>query len=226
MAVPPTVPIVDEAALFEVTMLIWPVVLMEACRSFAASAVLSSFSVEICPAPVPKVMLVAVVPLVVVGVIVSVWPWSDGGVRLVVVAATAVRPSFVSVAARPPITRGCVVPVLRTRSVPPLTVEGVVAPVMLSIAVSKSPTVAVLRSSVSPVALNVLPPPLANVIVLPSIVRLSVVAMAEVNAVSLAVVAVAPATAVPVTVLLAGGPSRLFAVAPGMAAEVTLDLVR
>ena len=39
-AVPPIVPIVDEAASFEVTMLIWPVVLMEACRSFAASAVL------------------------------------------------------------------------------------------------------------------------------------------------------------------------------------------
>ena len=45
-AVPPIVPIVDDAASFEVTMLIWPVVLIVACRLFAASAELSSFSVE------------------------------------------------------------------------------------------------------------------------------------------------------------------------------------
>src|SRR5580692_876477 len=62
VAVPPIVPIVDEAALFEVTMLIAPVVLIVACRLFAANAVLSALSVEIWPAPVPKVMLVAVPP--------------------------------------------------------------------------------------------------------------------------------------------------------------------
>ena len=77
-------PIVDEAASFDVTMLISPVVLMPACRLFAASAVLSWLSVEIWPAPVPKVMLVAVPPPV--APIVSVWPLSAGGVTLVVPA--------------------------------------------------------------------------------------------------------------------------------------------
>ena len=62
VAVPPIVPIVEEAASLVVTMLILPVESMLACRLFAASAVLSSLSVEICPAPVPKVMLVAVPP--------------------------------------------------------------------------------------------------------------------------------------------------------------------
>ena len=44
-----------------------------ACRLFAASAVLSSLSVETWPEPVPKVMLVAVPP-VLVAPIVSVSP--------------------------------------------------------------------------------------------------------------------------------------------------------
>ena len=65
-------------------MLIWPVVLMLACRLFAASAVLSWLSVEICPAPVPKVMLVAVPPPV--AAMVSVSPLSAGAPRLVVPA--------------------------------------------------------------------------------------------------------------------------------------------
>src|ERR1700733_768717 len=55
-------PIVDEAALLLVVMLIWPVVLMLACRLFAANAVLSWLRLEIWPAPVPNVMFVAVPP--------------------------------------------------------------------------------------------------------------------------------------------------------------------
>ena len=61
-AVPPIVPIVDEAASLVVVMVIAPVVSMLACRLFAANAVLSSLSVETWPLPVPKVMLVAVPP--------------------------------------------------------------------------------------------------------------------------------------------------------------------
>ena len=59
---PVSAPIVDEAALLVVVMLIWPVVLMLACRLFAANAVLSWLSVETWPAPVPNVMLVGVPP--------------------------------------------------------------------------------------------------------------------------------------------------------------------
>ena len=40
----------------------WPVVLIVACKLFAAKAELSWFSVETCPEPVPKVMEVAVPP--------------------------------------------------------------------------------------------------------------------------------------------------------------------
>ena len=216
---PPIVPIVDEAASFVVTMLILPVVSMLACRLFAASAVLSSLRVETCPAPVPKVMLVAVPPPV--APIVSVSPLSAGGVSCVV---PAVRPRAVSVPALPPITSGVVVPVLRVSLVAP-SVEATVAPVMVSTAASRSPTVALVRSSDPPFAVTVLPPELVNEIVLPSIVRLSEVVMAVVNALSLVVVAVAPAMAVPVTVLLLPGPSRLVAVAPVMAVDVTLDFV-
>src|SRR3984885_8792370 len=140
VAVPPIVPIVDDAALFEVTMLIWPVVLMLACKLFAASAVLSALSVEICPGPVPKVMLVAVPPPV--APIVSVSPLNGGGVRLVVVAERPKDPS----ALVPPaaMTRFCDVPVFRTSWPVPLTVEAVVAPVMPSIAESTVCTVSVL----------------------------------------------------------------------------------
>ena len=72
-AVPPIVPIVDEAASLDVTMLIAPVEeLIVACRLLAASAVLSWLSDETCPEAVPKVMLVAVPPPV--APIVSVSP--------------------------------------------------------------------------------------------------------------------------------------------------------
>src|SRR5216684_502748 len=62
VADPPKLPIVEEAASFDATMLMTPVVLIVACRLFAASAALSAFRFEICPGPVPKVMLVGVPP--------------------------------------------------------------------------------------------------------------------------------------------------------------------
>ena len=78
---PLIVPIVEDAASFEVVMLILPVVeSIVACRLFAASAVLSWLSVETWPAPVPKVMLVAVPPPV--AAMVSVSPLSGGGVTV------------------------------------------------------------------------------------------------------------------------------------------------
>ena len=91
VADPPNVPIVEEAASFDVMMLRTPVVLMVACRLFAASAELSAFRVEICPGPVPKVMLVGVPPPV--APIDSVSPASCGWPTLVV---AAVRPSLPS----------------------------------------------------------------------------------------------------------------------------------
>ena len=96
---------------------------------------------------------------------------------------------------------------------------------MVSTAASRSPTVALVRSSDPPDEVTVLPPEFVNEIVLPSIVRLSAVVMAVVNALSLVVVAAAPGIAVPVTVLAVEGPSRLLAVAPVMAVAVTLDFV-
>ena len=53
---------VDEAALLLVVRVMTPVGSMVACRLLAASALLSWFSVDTWPAPVPKVMLVAVPP--------------------------------------------------------------------------------------------------------------------------------------------------------------------
>ena len=47
VAVPPKVPIVEEAASFEVVMVILPVESIVACRLFAANAVFRSLSVEI-----------------------------------------------------------------------------------------------------------------------------------------------------------------------------------
>ena len=72
-------------------------------------------------------------------------------------------------------------PVLSVNAVAP-SVEGVAVPVIVSIAVSKSPTVALVRSSVAPVAAITLPPELAKAMVLPSIVRLSAVVTADVDA--------------------------------------------
>ncbi len=83
VAVPPTAPIVEDAASFDVTMVITPVVEMLACRLLAASAALRSFSVATWPPPVPKVIEVGVPPPV--AAIVSVWPVIAGGVTAVVV---------------------------------------------------------------------------------------------------------------------------------------------
>src|SRR3984957_2947277 len=76
VAVPVIAPIVDEAALLLVVKVMTPVGSMVACRLLAASAVLSWFSDDTWPAPVPKVMLVAVPPPV--AAISSVSPVSAG----------------------------------------------------------------------------------------------------------------------------------------------------
>ena len=151
-------------------MLMTPVVLMPACRLFAASAALSWLSVEIWPAPVPKVMLVAVPPPV--APMVSVWPLSGGGTTAVVPAE---RPSAASALPEPPSTRFWAVPVLST-SLPPETLEAVDAPVMLSIAARTS-----LTFSVLPTPMPIVTLPKASVVelvcaveklmVLPSTVR-------------------------------------------------------
>ena len=118
--VPPIVPIVEDAASFEVVMLILPVVAsIVACRLLAASAALSPFSVETWPLPVPKVIAVAVPPPV--AAMVNVSPCSSGGLTLVVPPVP--RPKDVSALVAPAaMTRFCVVPVEIT-SLPPTTVE-------------------------------------------------------------------------------------------------------
>src|SRR5665213_2189388 len=62
VAEPVIAPIVDEAALLLVVMVMTPVGSMVACRLSPASAVLSWFSDDTWPVPVPKTMLVAVPP--------------------------------------------------------------------------------------------------------------------------------------------------------------------
>src|SRR6266436_3326632 len=222
--VPATVPIVDDAASFEVVMLILPVEeSIVACRLFAASAVLSWFNVETCPLPVPKVMLVAVPPPV--APMVSVSPLNVGGTRLVV---PAVRPSLAS--AEPEITRFCVVPV-ESVILPLATEDAVLAPVTVSIAASRWVTL-----SPTPILVPELVVPATKVKVVPSTTSVSPVVMELARSfdVLLAVpdnrvapvMATADATlslltAVPVTVaLVLEVPSRLLAVAPVMAAEV------
>ncbi len=193
-AVPPTVPIVDEAASFEVVMLI----------------------------------LVAVPPPV--APIVRILPLSAEGPTLVV---AAVRPSLAS--AEPAITRFCVVPV-ESVILPPATEEATLSPVTVSIAASRCVTL-----SPMPILVPVLDVPATKVNVVPFTVSVSPVVMplARSSEVELPVpdskvepvIATADAvlsllTAVPVTVALVKAvPSRLVAVAPVMAAEVTLDLV-
>ena len=224
-----------------VVMVIAPVVSMPACRLLAANAVLSWLRVETWPAPVPKVMLVAV-PLP-VAAIVSVLPVIAGGVTFVVPAA---RPSAASALPVPPaMTRSCAVPVLRMSWPEPLTVEAVVAPVIPSIALRTVCTVAVLPAPVPIVTLPLLSVvvvvcPVLKVMFLPSTVRTDplVMAVARSLEVPLAVptswVAAVISTdvvlsflmVVPGTVVaLVPGPNRLFAVAPGMAVAVTLDFV-
>ncbi len=218
-------PIVDDAASLVVVIEITPVESTVACRLLAASAALRSFNdLTVPPVPSPKVIEVAVPSPV--APIVSVKPPSAVVPPLRAVVA-AVRPSFVSVPAVPPMTRSWAVPVLRVSWVPP-SVDAVVAPVMVSMAPSKSPTVAVVRSSVAPEAETTLPPELANAMVLPLMVRLSPVVIADVSALSWVVVAAAPPIAVPVTVLLVkaeGVPRKSLAFAPATAAAVIVDFV-
>ena len=105
------VPIVDDAASLVVVIVITPADEIDACRLLAASAVLRSFNdLTVPPVPSPKVIEVAV-PFP-VAPIVSVKPPSAVVPPLRAVVP-AVRPSFVSVPAVPPMTRSWAVPVLR-----------------------------------------------------------------------------------------------------------------
>ncbi len=139
------------------------------------------------------------------------------------------------------ITRFCDVPVLRT-SLPALMVEAVAVPVMPSIAERTSPTVSVLPAPTPIVTLPLesevtLVCEVLKVMDLPSTVKLEPFAGVAASVsefvaeTSLVAVVIATAevrlfrTAEPVTVLLVPGPSRLLAVAPVMAVEVTLDFV-
>src|ERR1700761_9746104 len=94
--VPVIAPIVDEAALLLVVMEMTPVGSMVACRLLAARAVLSWFSDDTWPAPVPKVMLVAVPPPV--EAIDSVLPVSAGELPVAAWVTPPVRPSAVNAA--------------------------------------------------------------------------------------------------------------------------------
>ena len=188
-------------------------------------------------------MLVAVVPLVVVGVIVSVLPLSVGGVIAVVP-----QPPDQALRARwrqcpterssgPALYRCC------STSAPAVTVDTFVpvAPVMPSIALRTVCTVAVL-----PVPTPIVTLPLASVavaavadvlkvMVLPSTVRVEPSAIAverlsllvpptnNVEAVIVAGVVSLLFTAVPETVLLDPGPNKFSAVAPEMAVDENED---
>ena len=73
-----------------------------------------------------------------------------------------------------------------------------------------------------------MPPELANAMVLPLTVKLSLVVIAVVNALSLVVVRAAPGIAAPVTVLLVKAvavPRRSLEFAPATEAAVIVDLV-
>ncbi len=148
-AVPPIVPMVAEAASLVVPMVSAPAALSEACRLLAASAAVQVVEgLHLTVHRVPNVMLVAV-PLP-VGLIVSVMhraaTWRRR--RCGPVVAWPSRPK-----ARPDPNRSDVEILVdagadleRTRGAD--TVEAVVAPVMPSIAVSRSPTVRLLPAPV------------------------------------------------------------------------------
>ncbi len=145
---PPILPMVEDAALLLVVTVIAPVESMVACRLLAASALLSSFSVETCPTPVPKVMLVGtplpVAPMVSV-LLVSVLSACETPVPN---PSAASAPALLLVMLRLPAVPVCNV-------IWPLVTEAAFAPlepVIASIALSTSCTV--------PVVLMV--PPLAE----------------------------------------------------------------
>ena len=220
---PVIAPIVDEAALLVVVMVIAPPELIEACRLLADSAVLRSFRVEIWPAPVPKVMAVAVPSPV--AAMSSVRPASTPRFWLTPVP----RPSAASAPALfDEIDRSEVVPVLIS-SLPPETEDAVVEPVRASILASNVLTVSPTLIWLAPVA-----PEASNVRVWPS----TVMVLPAANAVEIApdapdsvVVPLMAAgvealsfSATPVKVVFAV-PSRFCAVAPVIVAAVTEDLV-
>src|ERR1700730_9080553 len=234
-AVPPIVPMVAEAASLVVVMLMTPAESIVASILLEASLAFKSLRLLTVPlVPSPKVMLVAVPPPV--APIVSVRPPS--AVVVVRAVVPAVRPSAVNEVSVPEMTRSDAVPVLIV-SLPPTTDEAVgpVAPVMLSIAVSRSLIARVLPA---PVPIVTLPEPsvvevvcvVAKVMVLPLTVRTPVgVATSEselavASSLVAAVIAAGEArlllTTVPTTWALTNEdvPRRSWAVAPAIAAVV------
>src|ERR1041385_356501 len=162
-AVPPIVPIVEEAASFVVVMVIVPVESTVANRLLPASAVLRSFSDLTVPlVPLPNVRLVAV-PLPVAPIVSVRPPRAAGPPPRAVVRAE--RPGLAR--PEPLTTRSCAVPVCRVIA-PPEIVE--VAPVMALTALITSPTVPVVTSidRVPAVAEPLVPEPLLKEMVLPS----------------------------------------------------------
>src|SRR3954463_7800567 len=216
---------VDEAESLVVRIVSTPVVLRLACRLLAANTVLSWLSVDICDAPVPNVMFVGVPPPV--AAIVNVSPLSAGAARAVV---AAVSPSLAN--ALPDRVRSCAVPVASV-ILPPATVDGVVdAPVTASIAVRRLDT-----ESPMPILVPALTEPATKVKTTPFTVSVSPVVMLDarsfevelevpeslVDPVIATGVALSLLTALPVTKVFEELPSRLFAVAPGITADETLD---
>src|SRR3569833_303837 len=216
---------VDEAESLVVRMVSTPVVLRLACRLLAANTVLSWLSVDIWDAPVPNVMFVGVPPPV--AAIVNVWPLSAGAARAVV---AAVRHSFAS--ALPERVRSCAEPVASV-ILPPETDDGVVdAPVTASIAARRFETV-----SPTPMLVPALTEPATKVNTTPFTVRVSPVVMLDARSFEVELptparrvepviatdVVLSLLTVLPVTNVFEELPSRLFAVAPGIAADEKLD---
>ena len=153
---PPIAPIVEDAASFEVAMLIAPVeALIVACRLLAASAALSPFSVETWPLPVPKVIEVAVPPPV--APMVSVSPCSRGGLTIGGACGQAEGAERAGAAGGDHQVLGGAGGDHELAGA--LTVEAVPAPVMPSIAVRTLPTV-----RVEPAPTPIVTLPLASVV--------------------------------------------------------------
>ena len=166
VAVPVIAPIVDEAALLLVVRVMTPVGSMVACRLLLASALLSWFSDDTWPAPVPKVMLVAVPPPV--APISNVLPVSVCDVPVAAWVTPPVRPSAVNAAEslEEMVRLALLVPVW-SMIAPPLIDEAVPLPVAVSIAASRLATVPPVEIWLAPAV------PVTKVSVLPSTVSVS-----------------------------------------------------
>ena len=167
VAVPVIAPIVDEAALLLVVRVMTPVGSMVACRLLAASAALSWFSDDTWPAPVPKVMLVAVPPPV--AAISSVSPLSDGEAPVAAWVTPPERPRAVSAAAllEEMLSVPLTVPVCSVMTPPEIDEAVPLLPLAVSIAASRLATVPVVEIWLAPAV------PDTKVSVLPSTTRVS-----------------------------------------------------